>query len=61
MKCVETVFGNKTVIPIGSLSNPLELCSDHSPGQHGQPGALHNDPTNGLDGVRQPPTSLNMS
>ncbi len=61
MKCVSTIFGNKTVSPIGSLSNPLELCSDHFHGQHCRPGVLYKDPADWPAGARPPPTSLNMS
>jgi len=37
-----------------SLSNPLELCSDHFLGLLCQSGGINEDPTVGLDGARSP-------
>ncbi len=47
---------------LSSLSNLLELCSDHFPGQLCQPGDINKDPTVWLDGARPPPKYIkNMS
>jgi hypothetical protein len=38
-----------------SLSNPLELCSDHFLGWNSQPGGINKDPSIWLDVARQTP------
>jgi hypothetical protein len=41
-------------VKFSSLSNPLELCSDHFIGQRCQPGGINKDPTIWIDGARLP-------